>query len=71
MNEVETHTAAACAADAAAACAADAAAYAVYDAAADATAYTAYAAKKENQLKTANICRAILTEAVFEIVRKS
>ena len=63
-----------------AAYAASAAAYAAYAADADATAYASAAAsaadaadadvadvaKKENQLKTANICRRILTKEVFK-----
>lgn len=38
----------------------------VYVGDADAASDAAYAAKKENQLKTANICRELLTDAVFE-----
>ena len=65
-----TYAAAYAAADAAA-YAADAAAYAAdatYTAAYAATTYAAYAAaaKKTNQMKTADICRKILTECVFE-----
>ena len=51
-----------------AAFAADAAYAAAF--AADAAYAAAYAAKKRNQLKTANICRKILTEKVFEIIKK-
>jgi hypothetical protein len=65
------YDAAAAAAAAAYDAAADAAAAADADAdaaaAADADAAAAYdAAKKENRMKTANICRKILTEVVFE-----
>ena len=63
--------AAAYAAAAAAAAAADAAAYAAAaDAAAYAAAYAAAAVKKESLKKSADICRKILTEAVFEIWNK-
>jgi hypothetical protein len=59
--------AAAYAAADAAACAADAAAYAAADAAADADADAdAYAARTENRRQTANICREVLTDAVYK-----
>ena len=58
---------AAYAASSAASAAAYAASYPTYAvaSAADAAAYASYAAKKANQLLTANICREILTDAVF------
>ena len=55
----------------AAADAADAAAYAAAYAAyaAYAAAYTADAARKKNQLETANICRKILAEEIFKLIK--
>ena len=58
------YAAAANAANAAAYAAADAAYTAAYAAACDASAAAADAAKKENQRKTANICREILTDFI-------
>ena len=60
-------------ADAADAAAAYAAAYAAaaYAAAADAAAAAAADARKQNQLKTAKICRKYLTKSVFELINTS
>jgi hypothetical protein len=76
-SDKDLEDAADAAADAAAAyadAAADAAAYAAY-AAADAAAYgaaaaAAYAAEKENQLQTADICRKYIGESIIERVNE-
>jgi hypothetical protein len=77
-DAADAAAAAADAADAAAADAADAAADAAYadayaayaDAADAAAAAAAYAARKENWKKTADICREVLTDAVYKRVNE-